>query len=199
MRLEPLAMDHVADLVAAAGDDRATFGWTRVPWDEESAEAYVAEALERRDRGDQLPFATRSLALGRVVGTTRFYDLAPWDWTGLFPGSAALAGDDVPPRASIGHTWLGPAAQRTPVNTEAKVLMLDHAFATWGVAAVRIQSDARNVRSRTAIERIGFSLDGILRVDMPAPDGTLRDSAVYSMLAAEWPAHRARLVAALAT
>ena len=101
-------------------------------------------------------------------------------------------------RASIGHTWLDPAAQRSPVNTEAKLLLLAHAFDTWGVRAVRLQTDARNARSRAAIERIGCTLDGVLRADRPAADGSVRDSAVFSMLADEWPAARAALVARLA-
>jgi RimJ/RimL family protein N-acetyltransferase len=197
VRLEPLTVDHVEGLLAAATGDRATFGYTQVPWDRPSMEAYVAHALAKAVEGDQVPFATWSHALGRVVGTTRFYELAPWDWTALFPGSDTYPSDGVPPRASIGHTWLDPVVHRTPVNTEAKVLMLDHAFTAWGVLAVRIQTDARNARSRAAIERLGCSLDGVLRVDRPATDGTVRDSAIYSMRAEEWPAHRMRLVAAL--
>ena len=142
---------------------------------------------------------------GRIVGTTRFYDLDVWDWsTARYPPTGTRPGPDRPAPgdaagdrqdvASIGYTWLHPSAQRTPVNSEAKLMMLDHAFDRWGTWAVRIQTDARNARSRAAIARLGFELDGILRADKPGADGTVRDSAVFSMLADEWPAHRARLI-----
>jgi RimJ/RimL family protein N-acetyltransferase len=194
VRLEPLDITHVDALLAAAGEDRSTYGFTAVPWDRATMTAYVEKALAHHQAGDHLPFATVGTALGRVVGTTRFYDIDTWDWLRQFPGSEALQRHDRPDVASIGYTWLDAAAQRTPVNTEAKLVMLDHAFGVWEVRAVRIQTDARNARSRAAIERIGFSLDGVIRADMPGSDGTIRDSAVYSMLPGEWPAHRARLL-----
>ncbi len=197
VRLEPLSLDHVEGLVAAATADRAAFAYTVVPNDTTSMTAYVERALRHGGEGDQIPFATVSLTHGRVVGSTRFYELDPWDWTALTPGSQPVARTGVLDRASIGHTWLDPAVQRTPVNTEAKLLMLDHAFGTWGVRAVRLQTDARNERSRAAIARLGCSLDGVLRVDRPASDGSVRDSAVFSMLAEEWPEARARLVTRL--
>jgi RimJ/RimL family protein N-acetyltransferase len=96
--------------------------------------------------------------------------------------------------ASIGYTWLEPSAQRSPVNTEAKLLMMTHAFEQWEARAVRIQTDARNLRSRRAIERLGCTLDGVIRADRPAADGGVRDTAVFSMLDREWPVHRQRLV-----
>ncbi len=96
--------------------------------------------------------------------------------------------------AGIGYTWLEPSVQRSPVNTEAKLLMMTHAFERWEVRVVRIQTDARNMRSRRAIERLGCSLDGVIRAERPAADGGVRDTAVYSMLDHEWPAHRLRLV-----
>ncbi|MGA2837860.1 MAG: GNAT family protein [Acidimicrobiales bacterium] len=194
VRLEPLSFDHVEGLVAAATGNRDAFGYTVVPDDVTSMTAYVEKALGHVDRGDQVPFATVSLAHGRVVGCTRFYELDPWDWTALTPGSVPVAPSGLLDRASIGYTWLDPAVHRTPVNTEAKLLMLDHAFGTWGVRAVRLQTDARNERSRAAIARLGCSLDGVLRIDRPASDGSVRDSAVFSMLAEEWPPARLRLV-----
>jgi len=194
VRLEPLSFDHVEGLVAAATGDRATFGYTVVPNDTMSMTAYVEKALGNAARGDQVPFATVSLAHGRVVGSTRFYELDSWDWKALAPGSLPVDRTGLLDRASIGHTWLDPAVHRTPVNTEAKLLMLGHAFDTWGVRAVRLQTDARNERSRTAIARLGCSLDGVLRADRPATDGSVRDSAVFSMLAEEWPAARLRLI-----
>jgi len=198
VRLEPLSLDHVDGLLDAATGDRSSFAYTVVPDDRAGMAGYVADALRHAAGGDQVPFATVSLALGRVVGSTRFYEVEPWDWAAIAPDARPTP--DVGPvvRASIGHTWLDPAAQGTPVNTEAKLLMLDHAFAGWGARAVRLQTDARNVRSRAAIARLGCALDGVLRADRPAADGTVRDSAVFSMLADEWPAARARLVTRLA-
>jgi len=130
----------------------------------------------------------------RIVGTTRFYDLATWNWAEHSPGTDATVRLGRPDVACIGYTWLDPSAQRTPVNTEAKPLMMGHAFGEWGVRVVRIQTDARNERSRRAIERLGCTLDGVIRAERPAADGGVRDSAVYSMLDREWPVHRQRLV-----
>ena len=193
VRLEPLSHDHVDELLEAATGDRSSFGFTLVPSDRAAMTAYVEKALAHAGAGDQVPFATRSVALGTVVGATRFYELEPWDWTELEPGATPAPHGGVRDRASIGHTWLGPAVQRTPVNTEAKLLMLGHAFETWRVRAVRLQTDSRNERSRAAIARLGCSLDGVLRVDRPAPDGAVRHSAVFSMTADEWPAARSGL------
>jgi len=193
VRLEPLSLDHVDELLEAATGDRSTFTYTLVPSDRPAMTEYVERALDDAADGDQVPFATRSLALGRAVGATRFYELEPWDWTTLEPGSVPDPHTGIRDRASIGHTWLGPAAQRTPVNTEVKLLMLGHAFESWGVRAVRLQTDSRNDRSRAAITRLGCSLDGVLRVDRPAPDGAVRHSAIFSMTADEWPAARRRL------
>ncbi|HVC67678.1 MAG TPA: GNAT family protein [Acidimicrobiales bacterium] len=198
VRLEPLSPAHVDALVVAATADRSSFRYTAVPDDRATMAEYVDRALRHADAGDQVPFATVSLALGRVVGSTRFYELEPWDWAAISPGAVAVPRSGTVDRASVGHTWLDPAAQRTPVNSEAKLLMLDHAFTAWGTRAVRLQTDARNTRSRTAIERLGCTLDGVLRTDRPAADGSVRDSAVFSMLADEWPAARARLVGRLA-
>jgi N-acetyltransferase len=194
VRLEPLSRDHVDGLVAAATGDRRSFALTPVPDDPATMAAYVGRALEHAAAGDHVPFATYSRALGRVVGSTRFYELQPWDWSAVSPGAVPVPARGVLDRAGIGYTWLDPAVQRSPVNSEAKLLMLDHAFGAWGVRAVRLQTDARNDRSRAAIARLGCSLDGVLRADRPAADGGVRDTAVFSMLAEEWPAARARLV-----
>jgi N-acetyltransferase len=198
VRLEPLTTDHVDGLLAAATGDRSTFGYTVVPVDRASFTTYIERALRHAADGDQVPFATVSLALGRVVGSTRFYDIEKWDWSSAAPGIDPAPFDPAVARTfdrvNIGHTWLDPAVQRSPVNTEAKFLMLDHAFATWSVRAVRLQTDARNARSRAAIARLGCSLDGVLRADRAGTDGTVRDSAVFSMLTEEWHAARLRLV-----
>ena len=197
VRLEPLGLDHVDGLLAAATGDRSSFGFTPVPDDRDAMRAFVELALDHAASGGQVPFATVSLVLGRVVGSTRFYELEPWDWEGISPGAVPVPRTGTLDRASIGHTWIDPAAQRTAVNTEAKLLMLEHAFGSWGVRAVRLQTDARNDRSRAAIARLGCTLDGILRVDRPAADGSVRDSAIFSITADEWPAARSRLVARL--
>jgi RimJ/RimL family protein N-acetyltransferase len=160
--------------------------------------AYVDRAVAARDADDQHAFATWSVADDRIVGSTRFYDLTPWEWSARAPGAEDRQRVGRPDRASIGYTWLAPAAQRRAVNTEAKLLMLTHAFEVWEVYAVHLKTDARNARSRAAIERIGCTLDGIVRADMPASDGTVRDSAVFSMTAEEWPDRKSRLTARLA-
>ncbi|HEX7459698.1 MAG TPA: GNAT family protein [Acidimicrobiales bacterium] len=198
VRLEPLHPRHIDDLLEAAGGDRSSFGYTWVPADRPAMTAYVDQAMAHAEAGDQVPLATRSLALDRIVGSTRFYDLEQWDWSTIEDGATPAPGWGVLDLVSIGHTWLGPAAQRTPVNSEAKLLMLDHAFTTWGVRAVRLQTDARNRPSRAAIARLGCTLDGVLRAHRPATDGTVRDSAVFSMLSTEWPEARRRLAERLA-
>ncbi len=161
--------------------------------------AYVNRAISKREAGEQYPFVTYSVDLRRIVGSTRFYDLERWDWSALYPGSEVHQRDGLLDVASIGYTWLIRPAQRTPVNTEAKLLMMTHAFDRWKVRAVRLKTDARNDRSRAAIERLGCQLDGVIRAERPASDGTIRDSAVYSMLAEEWPVHRLHLSQRLST
>ena len=196
--LEPLTIDHLDVLLEAATTDRTTFAYTPVPTDRASMDAYLRKGLAAREAGRQVPFVTRRLADDRVVGSTRFYDLETWDWSSSRPGPEAGRSGPGPDVANIGYTWLVPGAQRSPVNTEAKLLMLTHAFEIWGVRVVRIQTDARNQRSRRAIERLGHRLDGVIRAERPAADGGVRDTALYSMVAAEWPAARARLVERLA-
>jgi RimJ/RimL family protein N-acetyltransferase len=205
VHLLPLSLDHVDDLVAAATEDRSTYAYAPVPDGRDAMAAVVADALAARDRGEQVPFATWSVAEGRVVGSTRFLRIERWDWSRSARAGRSAVGDpplgqrtELPDRCDIGATWLAGSAQRTSVNTEAKLLMLAYAFEVWKVHAVGIQTDVRNVRSRRAIERLDFRLDGVLRVEQPAVDGSLRDTARYSMTAAEWPGARERLRARLA-
>jgi RimJ/RimL family protein N-acetyltransferase len=198
VRLEPLGHEHVDDLLDAACADRSSFGYTWVPGDRPAMTAYVKDALRHAQHGDQVPFATRSIALDRVVGSTRFYELERWDWSAVEPGVQRTPHGGEFDRVSIGHTWLAPVAQRSPVNTEAKWLMFEQAFTRWGVRAVRLQTDSRNERSRTAMTRIGCTLDGVLRSDRPAVDGSVRNSAIFSMTADEWPEARLRLEGRLA-
>ena len=129
----------------------------------------------------------------RVVGATRFCEIAFWQW----PPGASHQRHGVPDVVDIGFTWLAGSAQRTPVNTEAKLLMMTHAFEVWQVHRVALQTDVRNKRSWAAIERIGGQLDGIMRADRPGSDDTVRTSARFSIVAAEWPEVKARLTARL--
>jgi N-acetyltransferase len=194
--LEPLAPEHVPALVAAANEDRSTYGYTYVPADAATMAAYVEQALADLAEGRALPFAT--VASGRVVGTTRFLDLQTWLPVTAIPPRPVVDPRLVPTVGEIGATWLAASAMRTAVNTEAKLLMLGHAFDTWHVLRVTLKTDARNTRSRAAIERLGAVPEGIRRADMPAADGGVRDTASFSIVAAEWPGVRDRLRARLA-
>lgn len=195
-RLEPLTAAHVAPLALAAAESRATFALTFVPDGLEAMARYVAEALDEFARGVSVPFATVDAQSGRLVGTTRFSSLERWSWP---PPHAPVEPRPLGPDAvEIGRTWLAQSAQRTSANTEAKWLMLRHAFETWRVHRVTLKTDARNWRSRNAIERIGCKLDGIWRGHSPAFDGGIREVAYFSMLREDWPAARARLEERLA-
>jgi RimJ/RimL family protein N-acetyltransferase len=197
VRLEPLTEAHIEPLVAAAAEERTNYQWVHVPQGRQQMAEYVSDALAQVVAGVHVAFATvRKDQPGgeRVVGCTRFYEVAFWQW----PPGASHQRHGVPDVVDIGYTWLAGSAQRSAVNTEAKLLMMEHAFSVWQVHRVALQTDVRNVRSRAAIERIGGQLDGILRADRAGADDTVRTSARYSILAAEWPAVRARLTARLA-
>ena len=185
--LRPLVVDDVDALVAAAAESREHYGLSAVPDGPDATRAYVARLLRQREAGDRLPFVT--VWRGRVVGSTSFIEPRVWDW----PPGSALQRSDRPDVVEIGSTWLAASAQRTRCNTEAKLLILAHAFERWQVHAVSFKTDERNARSRRAIERLGARFDGVRRADMPGADGTVRNSAHYSIVAAEWPAVRARL------
>lgn len=193
VRMEPLALAHVDALVAAASESRATYGFTQVPNGRDAMLRYVESALDDAGKGLAVPFATFDKRSGRVVGSTRFGNLERWQW----PAEPAPPIPNGPDAVEIGWTWLAQSAQRTHVNTCAKLLMLGHAFEVWRVRRVNLKTDARNARSRANIERVGGRLDGILRAHSPAWDGGVRDSAMYSILPAEWPAVRERLTARL--
>src|SRR5947208_4836112 len=193
VRLVPLSLDHLDDLVRVAAGPRETYRLTMVPEGVEAMRTYLQTALALRDAGAAVPFATVRVADGRVVGSTRFANLEYWAWPGR-----GRAPPEPPDAVEIGWTWLAADAQRTAINTEAKLLMLGHAFDEWRVRRVNLRTDSRNVRSRTAIERLGAKLDGILRAHMPASDGGVRDTATYSILAEEWPAAKKRLSLRLA-
>lgn len=190
--LVPLTIQHVGPLAKAAAVDRSTYGFTWVPDGEDQARAYVERALADEARGVSQPFAVVLRAGDRVVGSTRYMDIDYWDTDPL--GGVAVRPPDAKPRAlEIGATWYAGDVQRTAVNTEAKWLLLTHAFDDWGVERVTFKTDARNERSRAAILRIGASFEGLRRAHHLGVDGAIRDSAYYSIVRSKWPDVRARL------
>lgn len=189
VRLDPLAAGHVEALTAAANADRATYDLTKVPASIEDMQEYVARALADHAAGTAVPYAVTLADSGEVVGSTRFLDIECWP---EFDSTR-------PAVAEIGYTWLSRKAQRTRVNTEMKFLMLECAFEQWRAARITFKTDARNARSRAAIERIGATYEGIRRRHMVASDGeAIRDSAYFSITDDEWPAVRQALELKLA-
>ncbi len=183
VRLEPLSADHAAGLLAAG---RPPAIWTYLllpPFDSlATVEAWISDALRAQATGTEVAYATVRRTDGVVVGSTRFIDIR-----------RAHRG------LEIGWTWLAPEAQRTAINTEAKYLMLRQAFEGWGALRVQLKTDARNEKSRRAIQRIGASFEGILRKQLVRPhDGYQRDSAIFSLIDREWPAAKAALETKLA-
>ena len=177
--LEPIEDRHRDDLLAAAAQDPATFRYLFVDlsaglaaWD-----AYLADAV----KPEHVTWATVDAASGRAVGSTRFLDIAPEHG-----------------RLEIGWTWIAPSHQRTAVNTEAKLLQLTYAFDELGANRIALKTDLRNERSQAAIARIGGVREGVLREQFRMPDGYMRSSVYFSILASEWPAVKARLEARLA-
>ena len=189
--LRPLSLVDAAPLAAAASESRDHYEYTRVPDGVEDAHGYIATALADRETGRRMPFAI--LWHGRIVGSTSYLDIQRWRW----PAGSPLQRTDDPDAVEIGATWLSASAQRTRCNTEAKHLLLSHAFDVWHVHRVTLKTDARNAQSRRAIERLGAVFEGVRRADMPAQDGSVRNSAYYSIVQAEWPAVRQTLERAL--
>lgn len=183
VRLEPISLDSVEALVAAASGSRDTYAYALIPPGVEGMTRYVEAALQEQAEGLSVPFVIVDLSQENVVGSTRYMDIVCWDRAG------------VPSAVEIGSTWLAASVQRTGINTEMKLLMLAHAFETWEVHRVTLKTDARNQRSRTAMERIGCRFEGVRRAHMPALDGGIRDTAYYSILRSEWPAVKVRLEA----
>ncbi|MDB4951360.1 MAG: N-acetyltransferase [Gemmatimonadetes bacterium] len=176
VRLEPLAAAHVESLARVALDPELWRLTVASLLTLDDLRAYVDEALREAAAGAALPFATVDVATGQAIGSTRFGNAAPRDR-----------------RVEIGWTWLGRDWQRTAANTEAKRLMLGHAFETMGCARVELKTDALNHRSRNAILRIGAREEGTLRKHMLVQGGRWRDSVYFSILDDEWPAVRAAL------
>jgi RimJ/RimL family protein N-acetyltransferase len=183
IRLEPLAHRHVDGLAVAAATDPSLYRWSPVPQGKAEAVTYVDTALAWQDAGTAVPFAIVRVDDNVVIGSTRFWNLERWSW----PHGHARHGRSAPDACEIGYSWLARSAIRTAANTEAKLLMLTHAFETWQVLRVCFHTDARNQRSRAALERIGGKFEGILRAHRMAADYIPRDSIRFSIVAAEWP------------
>jgi RimJ/RimL family protein N-acetyltransferase len=181
VQLEQLRLEFAAELVVAGNEDRSTYGWTAVPPTVDGMQRYIAGLLADQQARTAVPFVQRRLSDGALVGCSRYLRLEWW-------GGKAL-----PDEVEIGGTWLATSAQRTPINTEAKYLLLSNAFDRWSVHRVSICTDARNIQSRTAIVRIGAEFEGILRAHRgsyaPGEENTVaRDSAMYSVTRDDWPA-----------
>ena len=176
IRLVPLGLEHEAGLAAAAADGEL---WkirvTSVP-EPGATRAYIEAALQMQSQGTRLPFAVVDSGTGQVIGSTSYHDIVP-------------AVD----RLEIGYTWYAASRQRSAVNTTAKLTLLQHAFETLGAQLVGWRTDNFNFASQRAIERLGARKDGVLRHHGLRRDGTVRDTVMYSLTAAEWPEVRAHL------
>ena len=181
IRLEPLTPSHQDSLAAAAADGRLWELWfTSVPEPQQTG-GYIADALSGQQAGNMLPWAVRELVTGAIVGSTRYHDIAtPID------------------RVEIGYTWYATRWQRSHVNTACKLLLLTHAFETSGCRVVGFRTDNFNFASQTAIAALGAKKDGVIRHHQARRDGTVRDTVMYSILAAEWPDVKRHLAARLA-
>ncbi|HVR26677.1 MAG TPA: GNAT family protein [Candidatus Polarisedimenticolia bacterium] len=189
IRLEPLAHHHIDALALASAADPSLYQWSPVPQGKLEATTYINTAIAWRDAGTAVAFAIVNQNDNTVIGSTRFWNLERWSWP---PGHPRHARHH-PDACEIGYTWFARSAIRTAANTEAKLLMLTHAFETWQVLRVCFHTDARNQRSRTALARIGAKFEGILRAHRMAADFIPRDSVRYSILAAEWPEAKQQL------
>ena len=180
VRLEPLRIEHVESL-AETGIAEGVWRWTvQDITNADEMREYVETALDERERGVSLPFVTRDRGSGKIAGSTRF-------------GNIDVSNRNV----EIGWTWIHPDWQRTYVNTEAKLLMLTHAFETWNCIRVQLKTDALNEKSRNAILRIGAKFEGILRQQMITDSGRLRDTAYFSIIDKEWKEVKSNLLAKL--
>ena len=180
-----------ADLATAAAVDRSSYRYALVPDGEEQCASYIRSLISDRDADRVVPFAHRLGSSGRYIGCTRFMELRWW------------RGRPEPDEVEIGGTWLGAEYQRSRVNTEAKLLMLSHAFETWNVCRVAVATDERNERSRAAIARLGATFEGIIRNHrcswVPEEAGQPRNTALFGITDDEWPAIKQRLEQRLAT
>jgi RimJ/RimL family protein N-acetyltransferase len=190
VRLDPMTQAHAEPLVNAAADGELWNTQVTIIPRREDVKDYIQFALDGLAQKTQLPFviirksgtgsAGLSPANDEIVGSTRFYDIFPKDR-----------------KCAIGYTWLSKSAQRTPINTECKLLLLTHAFETWGCVRVELITDVLNEQSRAAILRLGAKQEGILRKHLILPSGRVRDSVFFSITDDEWPQVKAKLSARL--
>ena len=181
VRLEPMTLEHLDDLWEAGNDESL---WRLIPTNitsRDDMQKYIEVAHAEYDRGSALPFVTIERASGKIIGSTRFGNI-----------------DTVNRRAEIGWTWINPAWQRTKANTEAKLLMLTHAFETWKCIRVELKTDALNEKSRNAILRLGAKQEGIFRKHVICDTGRFRDSVYFSIIDSEWESVKANLTSKLA-
>ena len=181
VQLEPLRLDFAEELATAGNEDRSSYAWTPVPPTVEGMQRYITGLLADQRSRTVVPFVQRRLSDHALVGCTRYLRLEWW------------GNSELPDEVEIGGTWLAASAQRTPINTEAKYLLLSNAFDDWGVHRVSICTDARNTPSRTAILRIGATFEGLLRSHRGSyatgeENIVARDSAMYSITRNDWPA-----------
>ena len=180
VRLEPLSLAHAEPLIAAASDGELWNTQVTIIPLPAGMKDYIQAALDGQAQGRELPFVIISKSSNQIVGTTRFYEIRSNDRV-----------------VAIGYTWLAKSAQRTPINTEAKLLLLTHAFETWKCMRVELITDVLNQQSRTAILRLGAKQEGILRKHLILPSGRVRDSVVFSIVDDEWPQVKQRLISSL--
>lgn len=185
VELIPIELSFAAPLAAAAAIDRTSYSFANVPDGEQATATMIAGQIADRDRDRAVPFAHRLVESQRLVGCTRFMELRWW------------RGRADPDEVEIGGTWLAGDVQRTPVNTEAKLLMLTHAFEIWGVCRVAVATDERNERSRNAIARLGATFEGVIRNHRPSwvarEFGRPRNTAIFGITDVEWPTVKAGL------
>ena len=190
VRLEPLDRRHIDGLTAASAADPTLYRWSPIPQGRLEAAQYVETALAWRDAGTGVPFAIVRAEDSSILGSTRFFNIERWAW----PPGHKWHGRKGPDACEIGYTWLTGSAIRSAANTEAKFLMLSHAFEVWNVHRVCFHTDLRNQRSQNALERIGGQREGILRAHRMAADHIPRDSVRYSIVATEWSAVKRHLL-----
>ena len=193
--LAPLASVAPTALLAAASEDRTLYRYADVPADEAGVLRYVQAAEAAQSRGEALAFAVIERSSGRVLGSTRFFNIERWTWPAEHPLRRSARTPDV---VDIGESWLAASALGTGTHLEVSLLQLTHAFETWRVRRVALRCDARNERARRAIEKLGVRFEGVLRAACIAADGAVQDLASYSVLDLEWRAVKSGLLRATA-
>jgi N-acetyltransferase len=189
VRLEPLGHHHAEGLADASSSDPGLYQWSPVPRGLAEADKYIQTAIAWREAGTAEPFAIIRKADNTVIGCTRFFNIERWGW----PPDHERFERAFPDAAEIGYSWLASSTVRTGANTESKLLLLTHAFEYWKVFRICFHSDMRNLRSRTAIARLGAKYEGELRAHRLANDLIPRNSARYSILDSEWLEVKKRL------